>query len=614
MKDLLLSILNIFKCAGRVISFIRNIIFNTTLLFLIALLFFAYFISRPPTIPTNSILKLSLRGDIVEERRTTSTFERFLTEAFDTSRTPQYTTLQDILDSITTAALDPAINGILLDLKDLGNIGFNQMRAIGQTLSSFKHQGKKVFAAEDFYTQKQYYLASYADTIILNPMGGVEMHGLGTYPLYFKDALDKLQVNYHVFRVGAYKSAIEPIARSSMSPEARNQNLEWLNMLWDIFTNDVSVQRGLKAQAIEEYIDNIDSNLAAAGGDTAKLALDSHLVDRLLTREALYNYLKSQSGGQDLSLVAIDDYLAKVEPSYTATDDDTAPEIGIIVAEGKILGGEQPPGVIGSDSLIKQLQNARENPKVRGVVLRINSGGGSAFASEIIRQEILELKKSGKPVVVSMGAVAASGGYWISANADQIWASPVTLTGSIGIFGAVPTFERSLAHLGIYSDGVGTTKFAAGVNLTQPLKQELETSIQLTLNNGYNRFLGIVEEGRKIEKDKLSSIAEGRVFSGERAKELGLVDSLGSLNDAINAAAKLAGIEHFSPIYIERDRSLREEILQSFSASASLLFPDLFASVSGHGLYRQFEKQLGNVLLMSDPHNIYAYAILHPVL
>lgn len=613
MKDLISSILNIFYYAGRIITHIRNTILNTLFLLILIVVLVSYFASSPSEIADNSILKLTLSGDIVEERRPTPPFDMLVAESLGMEQQPRQMLLQDVLDIIHAAAFDPAIQAILLDLKGLGSIGLDQMQTIGSALNIFRHQGKKVFAAEDFYTQKQYYLASYADTVILNPMGGVELHGFGRYPLFFKDALDKLQVNYHVFRVGTYKSAIEPITRNSMSDDARAQNSTWLKVLWANYTKDVTAQRGLPATALTEYIENIDTNLAATKGDTAQLARKTGLVDMLLTREQLNTYLKSATGSSSSAVVSTDNYLAHVEPSYTATDEDHT-EIGIIVAEGNILGGRQPAGVIGSESLIERLRDARENHSIKGVVLRINSGGGSAFASEIIRQEILELKKTGKPLVVSMGTMAASGGYWISADADQIWASPTTLTGSIGIFGAIPTFERSLASLGIHSDGVGTTSLSAGMNLAQPLNPELKQSIQLTVNNGYTRFLTIVENGRNIEREKLNLIAEGRVFSGERAKELNLIDNLGSLDDAVEAAADLAGLKKYSPVYIERKSSVREQVLQFLSATTISLFPEFFASSPLQDMYTQIQKGISELVLMDDPHSIYAHAMLQPPL
>ncbi len=610
MKDLILSILNIFHHAGRIISLIRNTIVNTIFLLIIVFIAISFFTSDTHEVKKDSILRLTLSGDIVEQRRPSAPFDAVIEELLGMEPEPQQLVLQDILDIVQTAAKDSAISAILLDLHDLGNVGLNQMQAIGNALSLFRQQGKKVISAEDFYTQKQYYLASYADTVIINPMGGVEMHGFGVYPLYYKEALEKLQINYHVFRVGTYKSAIEPIIRDSMSDEVREHNGEWLNALWSNYTRDVTSQRGLPADAISNYIENIEVKLAALNGDTAKLALESHLVDKLLTREGVETYLGSLNGGSSYSAVTTEAYFAKIKPSLHETEVGNN-AIGIIVAEGTILDGQQPAGFIGSDSLGDRIRSARNNNAIKGVVLRINSGGGSAFASEVIRQEILELKKTGKPLVVSMGTMAASGGYWIAADADQIWASPTTITGSIGIFGAIPTFERTLDQLGIHSDGVGTTSLSAGMNLTQPLTPAMKQSIQLTVDNGYARFLSIVENGRKIARDQLSSIAEGRVFSGEKAKELNLVDNLGSLDDAVQATAKLAGLDHHSVIYVEQKGSMRDHILQTLRISAASFFPEFFSSSTPlHTMYHQIRKGITDFLLIDDPNNIYAHSML----
>jgi protease-4 len=611
MKDLIHSILNIFHHAGRIISLIRNTIVNTFFLLVVAFIAISFFTSDKPEIQNNSILRLTLSGDIVEQRRPAAPFDTVVEEMLGIDPEPQQLVLQDILDIVQAAAKDPSISVMLLDLHDLGNVGLNQMQSIGRALNLFREQGKKVIAAEDFYTQKQYYLASYADTIIINPMGGVELHGFGVYPLYYKEALEKLQINYHVFRVGTYKSAIEPIIRDSMSDEVREQNGEWLNSLWANYTNDVTSQRGLPGDAISTYIENIDVNLAALNGDTAKLALENRLVDKLLTREEIENYLNTLTRDTSYSAVTTEEYLAKIKPSLNATAVDNN-AIGIIVAEGTILDGQQPAGFIGSESLGDRIRSARNNNAIKGVVLRINSGGGSAFASEIIRQEILELKKTGKPLVVSMGTMAASGGYWIAADADQIWASPTTITGSIGIFGAIPTFERTLDQLGIHSDGVGTTSLSSGMNLTQPLTPAMKQSIQLTVDNGYARFLSIVENGRKINRDRLPAIAEGRVFSGEKAKELNLIDNLGSLDDAVEATAKLAGLKTHSVMYVEQKGSMRDQILQSLRINAASIFPDLFASSTPlHKVYHQIRKEITDFLLIDDPHNIYAHSMLH---
>lgn len=612
MKDLACSIFNIFRSAGRVISFIRNAVLNTVFLVFILIIVLSLIPSSKDTIiHEDSVLLLSLRGDVVEERRHPDGLELLMEESFGQDKADSTMVLQDILDVIQSAAHDQKITAIRLDLKHLKNIGLNQMQEIGKALENFKQQNKKIIAAEDFYTQKMYYLASFGDSIIINPMGGVDLHGFGLYRLYFKDALEKLKINYHVFRAGSYKSAVEPITRNSMSPEARQQNLSWLEELWGEYTDDIVRQRSLPQGTIQEYIDNIPSKLASSGGDLAQLALDTNLVDHILTREQTRSFIQNElqlSG--PISYIPFEEYQSGVIHSYSATPTHRN-TVAIIVAEGNIITGKQPAGVIGSESLVKMLRSARKDSGTKAVVLRLNSGGGSAFASEIIRQEILQLKKTGKPIIISMGSMAASGGYWISADADQIFASPTTLTGSIGIFGAVPTFENSLASLGVHGDGVGTTSLSSATNLTVPMTPQLKQSIQLTVDNGYERFLSIVSQGRNLPLEDLSELAEGRVFTGARAKELKLVDQLGNLEDAVAEAASLAGLDEYEARYLERESSFKERIFQHLSgyvATISLKF------IKDNSLVKNLLYQAKNELLqlsfLEDPNHTYAHALL----
>jgi protease-4 len=450
MKNLIKIVFAIFSFIGRTLTFLRNTFFNILFFSLLILLIVGLLqennTGQPPQ---DAILKLSFSGDIVEENRHDPGFDRYLEEYLGMEPQPRKLLLRDILSAIESAALDDSITMILLDLKKIGRISLDQIQVIGQTLNEFKKSGKKVIAAEDFFTQKQYLLASFADTVILNPMGGVDIHGFGSYPLYFKSFLDKIRVNYHIFRVGTYKSAIEPLTRNDMSPEARYQNQKWLDDLWGIYSDTIASQRGMTRTDITDYVENISSNLLVTGGDTALLALNSGLVDKLLTRNELMEFLATENYQEpdDEPVILSSFQYQTFENTYADTESDDNDTIAVVVAEGNIIGGKQPPGIIGSDTLTEKIREARQDNNVRAMVLRIISGGGSAFSSEVIRQEILEFKKSGKPVVISMGEIAASGGYWIAADADRIVAAPTSLTGSIGIFGAIPTFERSLNTL-----------------------------------------------------------------------------------------------------------------------------------------------------------------------
>ncbi|WP_163336576.1 signal peptide peptidase SppA [Desulfopila sp. IMCC35008] len=610
MKNLIKIILAIFSFIGSTFTFLRNTFFNILFFSILMLVIIGLLQEHDNTEPPqNAILRLTLSGDIVEENRHDPGFDRYLEEYLGIDQKPHKLLLRRILTTIESAATDESVTMILLDLKEIGRISLDQMQVIGQALNDFKKSGKKVIAAEDFYTQKQYLLASFADTIILNPMGGVDIHGFGSYPLYFKSFLDKMRVNYHIFRVGTYKSAIEPLTRNDMSPEARYQNQKWLDDLWDIYSDTIANHRGIKKYDITDYVENISSNLLVTGGDTALLAINSGLVDKLLTRNELVVYLateNNQEPDEEPVMLSSLSYQAP-ENTYAVTESEDNDTIAVIVAEGNIVGGKQPPGIIGSETLTEKIREARLDADIRGLVLRINSGGGSAFSSEVIRQELLEFKKSGKPVVISMGEVAASGGYWIAAEADRIIAAPTSLTGSIGIFGAIPTFERSLEYLGIHSDGVGSTSLSAGLNLAQPLSDQMKESIQLSVDFGYDRFLTIVAGGRNINKTSLSPIAEGRVFSGKEALKVGLIDQTGYLNDAIKVAAEIAGVTDYSVRYIEKQGTFSDMFFQRFTevlADASphrIALPETLRKLLKF-LFQEHEASL----LSDDPQGIYA--------
>ena len=613
MKNLFSALSNIFRWIGKILTATRSILGNLIFLILLVVLLTTLLAEKKAPVIRDAALILSLSGDIVEEKRLVNPLEELLTGISPTQQAPSETLLQDILDAIHHAAKDSQIKCILLDLKDLGAVGLDQMQTIGEALNQFKKSGKKVIAAEDYYRQKTYYLASFASEIYLNPMGGVDLHGFASYHLFFREALEKLRINYHVFRVGAYKSAIEPIVRDSMSIEAKEQTRGLLTSLWTIFTADITRQRALPPDAIDQYANNIAARLAASGGDTARLALDSKLVDGLKDREEIRNYLAQQTAAspeKGFSQISLQAYLRSFTPSYQPPLVAADNTIGIIIAEGMILDGTQPAGSIGGNSLAALIRKARLDPAIKAVTLRVNSGGGSAFASEIIRQEILELKKSQKPLVVSMGSTAASGGYWIAADADEIWASPASVTGSIGIFAAIPTFENSLAAFGVHSDGIGTTQLASGLDLTRPLAPPLKEAIQMTLDNGYRQFLSLVATGRNLSMDKVQSVAEGRVFTGNQAQRLGLVDKIGTLADAVASTAKLAKLDSYTASYIERPRTFSEELLELFQNKVTTaLLPHLLSQPLAQQLAR-LAAPVKEFLLFNDPAGLYAHSLI----
>jgi protease IV len=618
MKDLIHSIFNIFRWVGKFLTGVRIFTLNIAFLALLVFLFSSissYSPKKEVQKSNSGALVLSLSGDIVEERQTSDPISTMINDKLGFNTLPTETLFQDILDVIAAAATDDNVSFILLDLSELGSVGLNQLQTIGAALSNFKTSGKKVIAAEDFYQQKAYYLASFADEIYLNPMGGVDLHGIGTYRLYFKDAIDKLKINYNIFRVGTFKSALEPVMRNSMSSEARSQNMTWLTTLWETITTDIIRERDLSKDSITIYTENIASELITAGGDTARLALETGLVDGLKTRKELRDFLAELAGKDakgNFKQIKLSNYLSTISRSFVDPPDGEG-SIGIIIAQGAILNGTQPIGIIGGDTMAALIREARENSSINGLVIRVISGGGSVFASEVIRQEILEYKKTGKPIVISMGSMAASGGYWIAADADEIWASPVTLTGSIGIFAAIPTFENSLSELGIYSDGVGTTSLAAAMDITRPISPLLKEAIEINLHHGYNQFLDIVSRGRSITPQDVKAIAEGRVFDGKKAFTLGLVDNLGTLDDAIDSAAGLAGLDDYTASYIRRPLTVKEEFFQIFSGSvtswlASASFPPVVLTAISRLL-----EPVKEILLFNDPKGLYAHCMIHDI-
>ncbi len=615
MKDLIHSIMNIFRWVGKILTGFRIFTMNIVFLLLLFFLFSAITSQNQKsegTVSKRGALLLSLSGDIVEEKKMTDPMSTLVNNMLGFERLPTETLFQDILDAIKTAATDDNVTCILLDLSNLGSVGLNQLQIIGKALTEFKESKKPVIAAEDYYSQKAYYLASYADEVYLNPMGGVDLHGIGTFRLYFKDAIETLKINYNIFRVGTYKSALEPIMRNSMSPEAKTQNMSWLSVLWENISGDIIHERGLDANALNDYIENIASELATAGGDTARLALDTGLVDGLKTRAELREYLTTVTGKDsegDFQQISLGHYLSTLSRSYIYNGLEE-PSVGIIIAQGPILNGKQPIGAIGGDSLADMIREARENSNINALVLRVISGGGSVFASEIIRQEILQFKKTGKPIVISMGSMAASGGYWIAADADEIWASPVTLTGSIGIFAAIPTFEKSLANMGIYNDGVGTTSLASSLNLTRPISPLLKESISITLRHGYDQFLEIVSKGRAMDQVHVSEIAQGRVFDGQTARKIGLVDKLGSMDDAIQSAADLAGLSEYSARYIRKPQTVTDELLKIFSVQAAHWLSSVTVPQSLLTVLNRLLTPIREIMLFNDPKGLYAHCMI----
>ena len=585
-------------------------------LFLLAgiTMFLLLFLYQPETnVPDGSALVLAPRGNIVEQKSPLDPISQLINKMAGVPLHEELQ-LQDIIEGIRAAAADDRIKLLVLAPDHMTQASLNQLNDIGSAVEEFKKSGKVVIALGDNFSQGQYYLASWGDEIYLNPMGAVNLQGFGVFRLYMRDLLDKLAVNFHVFKVGTFKSALEPYIRNNMSPAAKEATRQWLTNLWDKYRYDIADHRDIPPRAINNAVNKLADNMRLADGDSGQMALNNGLVDGLKTRQEMRQYLESLVGsnskGTSFKQIGFNDYLTTITPAYSKPVEDKDERVGIIVAQGNIVYGEAAVGQIGSDALSKQIRQARNNKQIKALVLRIDSGGGSAFASELIRRELLLTQQAGKPVVISMGSMAASGAYWISADADKIIASPTTLTGSIGIFGALPTFENSLARAGVFNDGIGTTNLAGAGNPTRPLPDNFSTAMQTGVERGYRRFIGIVAKGRKMKPEQVEEIAEGRVWDGATALDLGLVDQMGTLEDAVSEAAFLAKLSTENGVYLRGTETPAEMILKSLGAAESALSATRSPVID---LAETFVRQIAphfDFLKADDPQHMYSHCLL----
>ncbi len=608
-KSFFRSLRRILRLFWDGVTIVRRFVVNLLFLLMVVLFLSLFLFDRGPEVPDGAALVLSPSGYIVEQKTPSVLSANLFKDDAEAE-----TLLKDIIDVIDYAKDDQHIKLLVLDLRQLAGAGPSKLQDIGAALSRFKDAGKPVIAHGEFFTQPQYYLAAYADNVYLSPMGGVGLFGYGLYRAYFKSALEKLRINFHVFRVGTFKSALEPFVRDDMSDYARDANLAWLSELWGHYKTDVAAQRNFDPEALDDYINNFPAHLKKVDGDTALLALNQGLVDSIKTRDQMRQELVDLVGVDEESgtfkQMDYGEYLRIIRP-HLALKDPLLPQVGVIVAKGMILDGEQPAGTIGGDSLADLIRQGREDDKVKSLVLRIDTGGGSSFASEIVRREIQLTRQSGKPVIVSMGSVAASGGYWIASAADEIWASPTTITGSIGIFGAFVTFEDSLDSLGIHSDGVGTTKLADAFDPARPLNPLIKDAWQQMIEHGYLRFIERVAQGRNMAPEDVERLAQGRVWSGTAALKIGLVDNLGSLQEAVEAAADKANLSNYEIRYIEKPLTSREKLIESlnqlfYSFLKQGVLDDLNPSVSA---IKDIKNNIEYVRRFNDPLGLYAYCL-----
>src|ERR1700677_4898455 len=604
------ALVGFFGLVWRILERIRRVLHLVLLLVIFGFILAALHTSIP-IVPRTAALVIAPEGEIVEQL-SSDPVRRALGEASG-GPAPE-TQLRDVTDAIAAAKSDSRIKLIVLDLGSLDASGLSKLQEIGAALRDFRAAGKRVVAAADSMDQTQYYLAAQAGEVYLDPMGLVYLDGFSYYRMYLKDAIEKLNVDVNVFRAGTFKSYTDEFSRSDMAPSEREETSVWLEALWNAYQQDVTRARSLPAGSLNEFVADEPAALAAVSGDAAKLALQRGLVTALKSRRQMADELKVLVGEDEdthsFNSIGMSQYLTSIRSKHVLKSKSDS-KVGIVVAAGEILDGHQPPGTIGGESTADLLREARYDNAVKAVVLRVDSPGGSMFASEQILREVQTLRKAGKPVVVSMSTYAASGGYYISAAANQIFASPTTLTGSIGVFSVVPTFQRTLEKLGVKVDGLGTTPLAGNLRLDRPLDAATRQILQVSVEHASDDFLHRVSEGRKKSVQDIDTIAQGRVWAGIDAQRIGLVDHLGGLKDATDAAAKLAELgADYSVDYIEPELSLREQLLLQLRSEAVHLGQIAGLIPQPNPLERALDpilEQARSIAALNDPRGLYAY-------
>jgi len=612
MRTLWRIIAGFFKWTWRLLNFVREFILNVFLILLILLCVGVYFSfqSKPADTTTKGALLVDLSGTVVDKPSVNNKVRQWGRELLGTSSNRlQENSLFDLVDTIRQAKDDKNITGMVLQLSDFTGTDQTSLNYIGKALREFRDSGKPIYAINDSYDQSQYYLASYANKIYLSPQGAVDLHGFATNNLYYKSLLDKLKVTTNIFRVGTYKSAVEPLIRDDMSPAAREADSRWIGALWNNYLNTVSANRQITPEQLFPGAAGVLAGMQQTGGDMAQYALKGKLVDVLASRNEADNDMVKAFGwnkqAKDFNYTSIYDYSTK--PKL----DNNDPQIAVIFANGAINDGEEQAGAVGGDTTAQQIRDARLDPKIKAIVFRVNSPGGSVSASEVIRSELAAARAAGKPVVVSMGGMAASGGYWISTPANYIIASPSTLTGSIGIFGVINTYQNTLDNFGVHTDGVATSPLA-DIAVTKALPPEFSQMMQLNIENGYKTFIGLVAKARNKTPEQIDQIAQGHVWIGSDAKNDGLVDQLGDFDDAVNKAAELAKLPKWQLNWYVNEPSFTDLVFSQVSASAHAMLPAavqayLPAPVTKMALELKSQADLFNN--MNDPQNRYALCL-----
>ncbi len=607
-----------FGAFWRGIDITRRVVVNSLFLLFSLFILSAFFADGTPQVPTGAALVLTPRGAIVDQL-SGDPLERSLADMRGLGLAESR--LDELIEAVRTARDDGRIRMLVLDLNQFVGSGLSKLQELRVAIEAFKESGKPVFARADFLDRSRYYLAATADEIFFHEAGVLLVTGFSNYQPFFKDGLDRFGIDPNVLRVGEFKSAVEPFLRDDMSPESRQASLGWMEDLWSAYVEDVAAMRDLTPEQVYDFVNRFPEHLVAAGGHSSQAAMTAGLVDlvgsRKVAEERIAEILGHRETEEDFPQIGWRDYLRATEGRRQESPGKDV--IALIVGRGNILNGDRSPGTIGSESINGILRQARRRDDIKAVVLRLDSGGGSVLASEMIRQELERIREAGKPVVISMGSVAASGAYWIATASDQIWASPTTITGSIGIFGLFPTIEKPLAeYLGVRVDGVGTSTLAGALRMDREMQPEIREVLRTWLETGYRDFVGLVAEARGKTPEEVDEMARGRVWSGEDALELGLVDRLGGLSQAVAAAAELAELpKGYGVETLEKEPSFRDRLLVDLLAAAA---PLRLATAGGGepsrsplaAISRLVARQARLLNEFNDPAGLYAHCFCEP--
>lgn len=592
-----------FRGIWRVISGFNKVVMTLVplafTLYLVVVVAVAFQQVAPDPVPERAALLVNPAGVLVEDRSPLEPLEALMQDGVGE------VLVFRISKAIRKAAEDDRISALVLDLQALSGPSISHVQELKTDIEAFKSSGKPVIAVGDYYSQGHYLLASQADHILLHPEGAVEMTGFAVYRNYVRQLLENVYLTMNIFRVGENKSAVETFMRDDMSESERQVVSQWLGDLWGAYTGLVEQPRQFEAGFVDQFIDEFPDRLDIAGGDPARLMQEAGFVDELLnhgeTDLRLAEWVGATDDEGDWVSVSVDDYLAAREAELET--EISKPNIAVIPVEGELVPGESGQGMAGSDTVVEQIDRALETPDLAALVLRINSPGGSVFASEVIRQKILEVKAMDVPVVVSMGGVAASGGYYIAADADEIWAQTGTITGSIGVFVAFPTVEKLYGWAGITPDGVSTSNLAMAARMDTGVNEDGRRIINSIISNVYDDFVGLVASGRGKAWDEINQIAGGRVWSGEDALAIGLVDALGGLRPAVDAAAVRAGVDDFDTLYFGTPISPEQRLLEQLGRELGQVY------VPGRSIVARLSEQLSTHLRLADslqdPGNVY---------